>query len=85
MLGVVVQAEQEKEERRERNTTRAPSLNGPRFSPVGLGKGTKQRVRVSKFLRERERQKSPASSLERPAVYLEILGFSINNLRERQP
>ena len=43
------------------------------------------RVRVSKFLRERERQKSPASSLGRPAVYLEILGFSINDLRERQP
>lgn len=34
---------------------------------------------------ERESQKSPASSLGRPAVYLEIPGFSINDLGERQP
>ena len=32
---------------------------------------------------ERESQKSPASSLGRPAVYLEIPGFSINDLGER--
>ena len=34
-------------------------------------------MRASKFSWERESQRSPASSLGRPAVYLEILGFSI--------
>ena len=59
MLGVVVQAEQEKEERGERNTTRAPSLSGPRFSPVGLGKGTKQSE--SKQVLEGERKAEVSS------------------------
>ena len=40
------------------SSSRAPSLCGPRFSPVGLGKRTKQRVRVSKLSWERERVRS---------------------------
>ena len=40
------------------SSSRAPSLWGPRFSPVGLRKRTKQRVRVSRLSWERERVRS---------------------------
>ena len=49
----------ERGEEREKNTTRAPSLNGPRFSPVGLGKGTKQSE--SKQVLEGERKAEVSS------------------------
>ena len=55
--------------------TGAPFLSTPRLNSVGLGKRTKQRVRTSFPVRERESQKSSASSLEKTSVYLEILGF----------
>ena len=64
-------------ERGKKKITGAPSLSRPRSRPGGLGKRTKQRVRVSKLSWERERVRSLQPAVWwRPAVYLEILGFS---------
>ena len=62
-------------ERGKKKTIRVPSLSGPRLSRAGLGKRTKQRVRESSPRRERESEVS-SQQFGRPAVYLEILGFS---------
>ena len=68
-----------KRQRRE-NMIWAPSLERT-CSPADLGRRTKQRVRASNLMGERETQGSPGSSLGRPAVYLEILCLSIRHSR----
>ena len=81
MLGVWFSVVRERERGERKTENWAPSLSGSRSKPVGLGKRTKQRVKASSQ-GERKRLRSLQPTVWGDRLYLEIPGFSTNDLGE---